>query len=182
MLQADQPAESRIQREGGIWHLRFQGESGDYPVKGNKAIGWLAKLIAAPNRHLTVADLRGDAEGKLAGDAMLGTDVEMDREGITAIKRRLQEIADIIEETGGSETLEDERVRLLDQLKGRRGKTLNSQLKRAHSNIATQLRNLIRKKLNQEMPRLAAHLLASLKLDYPEFGYFPVDPSPNWQF
>jgi hypothetical protein len=183
MLQAGQPAaENRIQREGDVWHLRYQDESGDYPVKGNQSIGWLAKLLAAPNRALTVADLRGDPEGKLAADAMLGAEPETDREGTAAIKRRLQEIADITAETGGSDSLHEEEAQLLGHLKEATwAKTLDSQLRRDHANIATQLRNF-RRKLGTDMPQLAAHLKASLKLDFPEFGYYPPDPPPDWQF
>jgi hypothetical protein len=171
---------NRIQREGGMWHLRYQDESGDYPVRGNQSISWLAKLLAAPNRRLAVADLRGDPECMLAADAMLGTEPEMDPEGMALIRRRLQEIADITAETGGSESFQEEESRLLERLKQSPGAgVLKSQLRRDHANIATQLRNL-RRKLKSDMPNLAAHLKAYLKLEFPEFGYYPAHPSPDW--
>jgi hypothetical protein len=59
---------------------------------------------------------------------------------------------------------------------------LKTPLKRHHQNIAAQLRSLMRNKLKGHMPQLAAHLVACLKLDFPEFGYYPPDPPPDWQF
>jgi hypothetical protein len=102
---------------GEVWHIRYLGEKGDYPARGNQCIAWLAKLLAVPNRVLTVGDLRGDQEDKLLADARLRDEPETDREGIAAIKRRLQEIADITTETGGSESLMEEEADLLDRVK-----------------------------------------------------------------
>jgi hypothetical protein len=183
MLKAKAPdAEFRIQRNGGIWQLRYQNESADYYVNRNKSLAWLAKLLAVPNRALAVADLRGDPETKLAGDALLRDNLETDFEGLANIRRRLQDVDDIIEETGGSEALQNERAALLENLKtGPWAKVINTGLRRDHANIATQLRNL-RHKLESDMPNLAAHLKSSLKMNFPEFGYYPPDPAPNWQF
>jgi hypothetical protein len=180
-IQAEERAGGEcIRCAGGVWHLRYQEESREYPVRGNQGISWLAKLLVTPNRLLTVADLRGDPELKLAADAMLMGVKEVDRRTITDIRKRLEEINDTAEETGWSKALEDEKLDLLAQLKGPLGKKLRSSLKRDHANIATQLRNLM-KKLKAEMPQLAAHLKASLKLNYPDFGYYPPDPPPAWQ-
>jgi hypothetical protein len=172
-----------IQRVAEVWHLRYQGEQGDYPVKGNQCIGWLAKLLVAPNRSLTVADLRGDPEGKLAADALLGAERETDNAGIKAIRKRLEEIEDIAEQAGGwSEHLEKEREDLLDRVKeAEDGKQLRSSLNRAHHNIASQIRTFLRDKLPEEMPQLAAHLNQSLKLEFPSFGYYPPAGTPAWK-
>jgi len=86
-------------------------------------------------------------------------------------------------QTGGSEALDHEEAKVLDKLKDDpRRKMLESRLKRDHANIATQLRNFRRDKLTHQMPNLAAHLKATLKLDFPKFGYFPPDPVPPLQF
>jgi hypothetical protein len=174
-------SECSVRLIGEVWHLRYCGEAGDYPDKGNKCIAWLAKLLTAPKRSLTVAAIRGDPEGKLAVDAMIGTEREADSGALGVIKKRLEEIDDITGETGGSERLEEERAELLGKLKTAT-KSLKTPLKGAHHNIATQLRTFLREKLAQDMPQLAAHLKASLKLDFPEFSYYPPDPPPDWQF
>jgi hypothetical protein len=148
-------------------------------VERIQSIGWLAKLLAAPNRQLTVGDLRGDPEGKLAADARLGAVPEMDRQAAEEVRRRLQEIEDITDKTGGSASLDEEKATLLDQLQ-RWAKAHESQLKDDHHNIATQLRNF-RRKLQDDMPRLAGHLKECLKMDFPSFGYYPPSPPLCWQ-
>jgi hypothetical protein len=174
-----------IRLVGGIWHIRFGTEAGDYPANGNRAITWLAMLLEKPNRLLSVADLSGDPDGKLAADAALRDMSQDDREALAAKKRRLREIDDIIEATGGSESLQNEYVRLLDAVKGSATtKKLASKLRRDHANIATQLRNFMRRLKDNPhgMPQLVGHLRASLKLELPDFGYFPPAPTPPWTF
>jgi hypothetical protein len=166
---------------GECWHVRYRGEKGDYPTRGNQCIAWLVKLLAAPNRQLSVAEVRGDPEGKLAADAMIGNEREGDGASVIAIKKRLDEINDITAGSGGSEKLDEEKAELLERLEAAT-KPLKTALKEAHHNIATQLRTFRREGLSEHMPQLAAHLKASLKLDFPEFGYYPPDPAPGWQF
>jgi len=171
----------RFQLEGEMWHLRYLGECGRFPAKGNKSISMIAKLVASPNRQLTVAELRGDPGGRLTCDASLGSELEVDRKGLITIKERLQEIDDITEEVGGSERIENERADLLHRLKSAKDyKRLASKLSKDHHNIASQIRGLVRKKLVKNMPNLAAHLTATLKLDFPHFGYFPPTGTPDW--
>jgi hypothetical protein len=71
-------------------------------------------------------------------------------------------------------------TKLLQQLKGPTERTFASPLKGEHHNIASQLRTFTRK-LKDKMPQLAAHLHASLKLEFPHFGYYPPKPAPGWQ-
>src|SRR5262249_18312718 len=98
-----------------------------------------------------------------------------------AIHKELQDVNDLADTFGWNESLEKKRADLLDRLKTAK-RTLNPTLKRQHHNVATQLRTFVREKLVKDMPQLAAHLQASLKLDFPEFGYYPPDPAPDWQF
>jgi hypothetical protein len=166
---------------GEVWHLRYQGESGEYPERGNRAIGWLAKLLACPRRSLAVADLIGDPEGKLAGDAKLGSERTTDDDGILAIKKRVEDIETIIAETGGNELLENELADLLQRLAAALKKEqIRAPVNAPHHNIATQLRGLMRK-LKTSMPALAAHLEANLKLSFPHFGYYPPESAPVWK-
>jgi hypothetical protein len=166
---------------GEVWRIRYRVELGDYPARGSLCIAWLVKLLAAPNRQLSVPEMRGDPEGKLTADAMIGGEREADGATLIAIKQRLDEINDITAGSGGSEELEEEKSELLERLEAAT-KPFKTALKGAHHNIATQLRTFTRERLPEQMPQLAAHLKASLKLDFPDFGYYPPDPAPDWQF
>jgi hypothetical protein len=129
-----------IRQVGDIWHLRYQDESGDYPAKDNQALGWLAQLLAAPGRHLTVADVRGEPEGKLRADATPKGERLIDAEGLELIWKRLQEKDHLTENTGPSEKLEEERADLLRAVKEwEKGKQVQTPLTKGHHNIATQL-------------------------------------------
>jgi hypothetical protein len=177
--EATAPAENSIRLLGAIWHLRFQGESGDYPT--SNALGWLYKLLATPNKLFTVAELKGDPDGKFEADAF-GAEAQTDDVGIRDIKKRLIEIAEIIETTGGNESLEDDQAILQNQLiDALRAKKMDTPLKNAFRGICVQLNNLRRKLATEGMPRLAAHL-HSLKKEFPFVGYYPPPGTSAWQF
>jgi hypothetical protein len=165
---------------GEVWRVRYLNEEGLYPKTGNLCIAWLVKLLAVPNRALTVGKLRGDPEEKLAADATLGSEREADGDTLREIKKRLDDIEGVAGMTGWTESLEREKAALLAQLKTA-SKTLTPQLGKEHHNIATQFRNFIREKLAEQMPQLAAHLKVYLNLDFPEFAYRPPNPPPAWQ-
>ena len=172
--------EYSIRRIARIWQLRYEGEVGHYPVKSHKAMGWLAQLLSAPNRTLTVAELLGDPGAKLAADALLGGERVTDRAGLGVLRKRLEEIEALREAMGGSESLDEERAELLQQLQpGAKQEWINSGVRRAYNNITTQLRAL-RRLLGKDMPRLAAHLKASLKPAMPNLGYYPPVGMPGW--
>jgi hypothetical protein len=175
----DLAGENAIQLVGEVWELRFGNERGQYPERGNQCIGWVCTILAHPNRHLTVAEVRGDPEGELAADALLHGERKTDAEGVKRIKRRLAEIADIRDETGGSPRLDEEEAALLRQLE-EAPTQIKTPLKRAHHNIATQIRAFLHKLAN-DMPNLAAHLKAALKLEAPHFGYYPTPGTPAWK-
>jgi hypothetical protein len=175
-----QHAVNYIHFRGETCHLGYGIEMSEFQIRGNQALKWLAKLLAASNRSLTVGDLRGDPQHKLAADSLLGGELETDSEGIKRIKERLDEIEDLTAATGGSERLQNETVDLLGRLgEAEDFKQLTNHLKTAHHNVATQIRTLLRK-LGKDMPQLAAHLKAALKLDFPHFGYYPPAGTPTW--
>src|SRR5262249_29103188 len=154
-----------IQLVGEVWEVRYGDERGKYPDRGNKCLDWLRKIISRPNRSLAVAEVLGDPEGKLAGDALLGGERETDKEGIAAIRKRLEAIDEVIEQTDGGDALESEKADLLARLEEDAcGKQVGSPVQRAHHNIASQIRARLRGKLAKDMPKLAAHLTAALKL------------------
>jgi hypothetical protein len=169
-------------RAGEVWHLRYGDEKGDFPVRGNQFLGWLAKLLARPNRALTVAELHGDPEGKLAADAGLGGENAVDKEGLRRIWERIEEIDAAIEKTGGSETLENEKADLLKEVEGHSAKgRMGAGVRKACNNITTQKRQFIGK-LKAVMPELAAHLKACLIPSANDFSvsYRPPAGTPNW--
>lgn len=173
---------NRIQLVGDMWQIRYESETGNYPVRGNQCIAWLAKIVESPNRQISVADLRGDPEGKLAADRGIPSETETDIEGIEAIRDRLQEIDDILTETGENEKLENERHDLLARLKtSKYGKKLQSGLANEHRNMATQIRKFLKNKLIKTMPKFTGHLKTSLKLNFPCFGYYPPTATPPWK-
>ncbi len=175
-------SDNSVRLVGDVWHLNYGTEKGTYPKKGNQCIEWLAKMLAAPNHFFSVADLRGDPDGKLAGDGHLMGELETDLEGVKAIEKRLEEIDFLRATTGGTETLEDEKADLLRRLKAADSfKQITNSLRKAHHNIATQIRKLMRNKLAKDTPQFAAHLKATLKLDTPHLGYCPPTGTPVWK-
>jgi hypothetical protein len=116
----------------------------------------------------------GDPEKKIQADGQLRHDPHGDPEEIRAIKHEIEEIDGLMEETGNSsERLEQRKAELQRQLL-QAARPIQSQLTNTHHNIATQIRNL-RKKMRADMPKLAAHLHAALKMDLPDFLYSPTD-------
>jgi DNA-binding NarL/FixJ family response regulator len=175
-------SENSILLKGDIWHLAFNGESADYPRQGNQSLTWLHKLLATPNKLFSVAELQGDPRGTLGADAGIGTERVTDDAGFKRIKARLEELDDIAKETGGSPSHEQEKADLLMRVQeALRDKKMGSPLKVAHHNRAAQIRTFREKKLAKDMPALAAHLRAALKLDFPHFGYYPPPGMSAWQ-
>jgi hypothetical protein len=172
-----------LRRVGEVWHLRYQGENADFPVKGNQFLGWLAKLLAKPGHAWTVAELRGDPEGKLKADALLGGERAKDKEGLQKIHERIQEIDEITGETGGSEGLEDERAKLLRQVETHSARErVGSSAGKAYNNITTQKRQFLGR-LQEKMPELAAHLRACIipSAEGYTISYRPPARTPRWQ-
>jgi hypothetical protein len=168
--------ENYIRLMGDAWDIKFGSERGQYQ---SKCIAWLRNILSQPNRTLTAPQVMGDPEGELTGDARLTGQSEGNYEAIQSLKRRLDDIDETIQETGGTESLADEKVRLLRQLDNST-RQIQSGLRRRHHNIASQIRTFIRK-LENAMPQLAAHLRTSLKLDLPHFLYSP-NLQIDWKF
>jgi hypothetical protein len=159
----DQVPSCLLRRVGKIWHLSYQGEQSDFPVDGNKFMGWLAKLLGKPKHSWTIAELHGDNDGKLAADALLSGENEKDRKALKEIADRLEEIDEITKETGGSETLEKEREKLLRQVaRYSSDDRMKTSIEKAYNNVTTQKRQFL-KKLKKLMPQLAAHLTACIR-------------------
>src|SRR5262245_27044463 len=73
--------------------------NGRLPRQGQPVPRLAGQAARGSPPQLTVADLRGDLEGQLAADAMLRNERESDGPTLTAIKKRLTEIEDLLEVT-----------------------------------------------------------------------------------
>jgi CheY-like chemotaxis protein len=172
------PPESVIRLVAETWHLHYEGETGDYP--NLQALGWLQKLLTAPQKFFTVADLRGDPDRTYGADAGIGTEARTDAAGLKKYKNRLDDIEYVGSTKGWTELLENEKAKL-EKLLAEAAKSMESPLRDGHRNIATQIRNFRARLKRTSMPRLATHLRATLKLDFPTFGYFPPPGTSAWQ-
>jgi ActR/RegA family two-component response regulator len=173
------PQENSIRLRGEIWHLRYQGESGDFPKI--QALRYLQKLLAAPNKLFTVADLYIDPEGKVEAASRMIDDRQVDDEGIKLIRKELDDVEEMGNTTGWTEALETKRMALKRHLEDA-DKQMASTLKTTHHAIATSIRNFLRDRLPKaNMPHLRAHLRPALKLDLPYFGYYPPPGASAWQ-
>lgn len=174
------PNANRVYLVGDVWHIVFGTEHGEYTKSGNKAIGWLVKILAAPNRQFTVGDLMGDPDRTIAADALLGTMPAGTREDLRSLKDALDDLDERARITGPSEILEEQRDALLREVARLQNATpMESALGRHHHNIASQLRGL-REKLAKDMPRLAEHLTATLKIAKPHIAYCPSSGDRSW--
>jgi hypothetical protein len=176
---ATQEDTASVRREAEVWHFRYLKEKGSYTDR--KCIPWLVKLLAAPGSKLTVADLRGDPEGKLAEDASQVATPKADHQAVKDALAELKGIADIRDGTGGSDALDEREAALRAYVDGDPAKkTLTSNLKRYHHNICSQLNDFL-KALASDMPLLAAHLEAGISKNFPHFRYSPPNHPPDWK-
>jgi hypothetical protein len=150
---------SLIYLEAETWHLRHLGERGNYPAKGNQAITWLAKLLTRPGRAFSVAELCGDPDGKLAADGLLRGEAETTPEGVRAIMNRIAQLDDLTVGVGLSPSQQEEYADLLISLENAQGgKQIWSRLRKAHHNMASQIRHFIGKDKLQRTCRSCPHI------------------------
>jgi hypothetical protein len=174
--------ECHIRVCGRVWKVCFLGEFGDFPVRGNKCLSWLTKVLVRPNRSSPINELLGDADGRLGFGSRYVGEEETDQEGLLVLKRELDEVNSLLE-IGSTHDLEQRKADILQRIQrahDRRKLTDGDPLKKPHHNVCTQIRKFIRS-IQDDMPRLAAHLETSVKLEYPDVGYYPPPNSPAWK-
>jgi hypothetical protein len=170
-----------IRLVGAVWTIHYQGELGEYPARDHKCLGWLAKVLGRPGHQHTVAELRGDSEGRLKADSSPKEEAEADPTGLQKMYLRVEDLDEMIRTGGGNVELETERAYLVKRLEeGYRKHKLSSPHIKAHHTVASQLRKFRREKLAEEMPRLAAHLHVCLDLAFPHITYSPPAGHPTW--
>jgi hypothetical protein len=179
---ANAEPEHVIRRNCGMWHIQYLDEAGDFPVTGNKCLSHLAAVLIRPNHLFGISELVGDLEGKLEAEAHFSGDKETDLAGLVVLQRELDEVEALLE-LGQTDALLERKQRVLGLIKrAAKGRTLGkgSPVRKAHHNISSQIRGFIREKLEADMPQFAAHLKASIRMEFPDIGYFPPAGCPGW--
>ena len=159
------PIGNTFRKEGALWMVCFEHEVAHTPkVRGLQDI---AQLLARPGDELHCLALSGQPAGAGRGVEVL------DEQARRAYRARLREIeAELAEaaranDPGRAEPLEEEKERLLDEMRkatglGGRDRKMGDSSERARSAVTWRIRHAI-KKLEVVHPALARHLRVSLK-------------------
>jgi TolB-like protein len=162
---ASWPVGNVFRKEGALWMVCFDHEVAHIPeVRGLRDI---SKLLAQPGRELHCLALSGQP-------AHTGRGVEvLDEQAKRAYRNRLREIeaelaeAESANDPGRAGRLEEERERLLDEIRkatglGGRDRKMGDSAERARTAVTWRIRHAI-KKLETAHPALARHLRLSIK-------------------
>ena len=159
------PVGNVFRKEGALWTVCFEHEVAHVPeVRGLQDI---AQLLARPTEELHCVALAGQPAGTGSGTEVL------DESARRAYRTRLHEIETELTEAGDAndsgrtERLEEERERLLDEMRkatglGGRDRKMGDAAERARSAVTWRIRSAI-KKLQPAHPALARHLEHSIR-------------------
>jgi TolB-like protein len=159
------PVGNIFRKEGALWTVCFEHEVAHVPeVRGLQDI---SQLLARPAEEMHCVALAGQP-----ADTGRGTEV-LDEQARRAYRTRLRELESELTEAaaandpGRAERLEEERERLLDEMRkatglGGRNRKMGDAAERARSAVTWRIRNAI-KKLEPAHPALARHLGHSIK-------------------
>jgi tetratricopeptide (TPR) repeat protein len=159
------PVGNVFRKEGALWTVCFEHQVAHLPeVRGLQDI---AQLLARPSEELHCVALAGQP-----ADTGRGVEV-LDEQARRAYRNRLHEIETELTEAqeandpGSTERLEEERERLLDEMRkatglGGRDRKMGDAAERARSAVTWRIRNAI-KKLDAAHPALARHLAHAVK-------------------
>jgi hypothetical protein len=153
-------------RRNGMWELGFEGERVTVPHA--KGLADIAVLVSRPGEDVHVLELVNPSATVASSTGSM-----VDRRALDDYRRRLAELDDELDEaaahhdTGRTEQLERERQALLAELGrvtgvgGRTRAFANHPAERARKAVTGRIRDAIRK-LQDDMPALAAHLDAAI--------------------
>ena len=159
------PLGNTFRKEGALWMVCFEHQVAHTPeLRGFQDI---AQLLARPGDELHCLALSGQPAGAGRGVEVL------DEQARRAYRARLREIeAELAEaaranDPGRAEPLEEEKERLLDEMRkatglGGRDRKMGDSSERARSAVTWRIRHAI-KKLEVVHPALARHLRVSIK-------------------
>jgi hypothetical protein len=159
------PVGNVFRKEGALWTMCFEPEVAHVPeVRGFQDI---AQLLARPTEETHCVALAGQP-----ADTGRGVEV-LDDQARRAYRARLRDLeaelaeAEEANDPGRTERLEEEKERLLDEMRkatglGGRDRKMGDAAERARSAVTWRIRNAI-KKLETAHPTLARHLDHSIK-------------------
>ena len=157
-------------REGGLWHVCFEGRDARLPHR--KGLQDLAVLLGNPMREISAPKLMAGIGSDASEAPVPGADPVLDAPARNAYARRAREIEDELaharacNDLGRSELLQAERETLLAELGAARGlggrpRRLGDAQERARKAVSARIRDGI-ELLRGVHPALAAHLDASV--------------------
>jgi hypothetical protein len=183
--------------EGKMWVLNFAGESGRFPLKGNKGLKHIAELLSRPYRHILGLELQGPQPEPVQTGASF--QAVLDQRAQEDIEKKIKECQEEIakarrnNDDAQTEFWIRELRPLGKELEASRGKQgqqrrLGSQSPEAKAWNAARMAmdraiSAIRK---ASMPNFASHLSQCIQSNSPHFIYLPVydhlHPEPRWSF
>jgi hypothetical protein len=177
--QEPEPDVPRLARDGGVWTLRWGGVVSHLP--DSKGLHDLELLLGRPGSEIAATEL-------MSGRPTAGADPVLDDQAKRAYRRRLEELAEEIDDAtasgdaGRAGRAQDERDALLDALAsavglGGRDRRLGDDAERARKAVTARIRDAIRR-IEDVHPELGAHLEAAVHTgNWCE--YRPGDPLPQ---
>jgi hypothetical protein len=185
-----------FRQEVAVWLVCFAGESGHFPVSGNKGLKYLADLLSRPYRRLSGLELQGRSDEATRTEHTFQE--VSDDETRTRVLKEAEDVAHRIEEArrnndlAAQERWQIELGELAEHLQSSEG--LHSRQRRlgpappAVKAFDAVRRNIdrIRKRLQEHLPGLVAHLEACIRSESASFMYMPaydpLHPNPGWEF
>jgi hypothetical protein len=156
-----QGAQAALRRRGGVWEIRFGGESGTVPHC--KGLSDLAQLLARPGAEIHVLDLVGSpARSGAAGEVTDRTAARAYRERLAALEEE-RLAADRVGDLDRLRAVDREHDALVAELRGasagpgRQRHFSNYPAERARKAVAARIRDAVRR-LDRDLPALAEHL------------------------
>jgi hypothetical protein len=157
----------RLRQDGEDWQLDADGEH--VRLRDCRGLHYLRALLASPGQEITALDLVADGPGIVAASAGPVLDAQARAEYLYRLKTLATEL-DAADRSGDStraQSLERERVLLLDQLRratglGGRNRFVSPEAERARVNATRTLRSAL-DRISRVAPKAGAHLDASVR-------------------
>jgi hypothetical protein len=184
---------NKIMLVGGVWHIIYGKEKGDFLGREDSAFRHLARLLAQPNRRLRYEDFFPPPPGA-APLPYMGRDAASDKTALSADEQALRRLAQEIKEAseaGDSETIEELR-RQFEELtkhyeserpgKGGRKKRVGSLSPQegALQSVRVGLSRIYERLCENGLPELGRHLDSSITFANAGFIYAPPPGTPPW--
>jgi hypothetical protein len=184
---AEGAAAPALVRSAGGWEVRFGGA--EARLRDARGVGYLARLLAEPERELHVFDLvTGSPDADAAPERVQAPDVVADGRARAAYRERLAELREELERASvAQDSARAERARAeLHSLEralgeafglGGRARRLGDPVERARKAVYNRLRDAIAV-IDRSLPDLGRHLARSIRTG--TFCSYQPDPPVRW--